>query len=104
MAIIADVTTGELIKGWRKKANLTQEQLAEAAGMTRSYIADCEGNRNSPSVRQILRFIDAIEKRFIHFGEEENERLVMFFLGPDVAGGGSVVVASDAHQLGGRRR
>lgn len=102
--MITVVTTGELIRAWRLRAKLTQEDLASAAGMQRSYVADCEGDRNSPSVRTILRFIDAIEKKFIHFGAEENERLVMFFLGPAVAGDGDIVVASSAHRLGGRRR
>ena len=45
---------GAKIKDARKKAGLTQVELAVAAGMSRSYLADVEGGRYNPSVKKLV--------------------------------------------------
>ncbi len=100
--MICVMTTGKLLKAWRAKAGLTQEELAEAGGMSRSEINDLEADRSSPSVRKILRAIAAIEKAWAPFPKAENERLARFFLGP--AREGTLIVAKETIRLAGPRR
>ena len=45
---------GAKVKDARKKAGLTQVELAAAAGMSRSYLADVEGGRYNPSVKKLV--------------------------------------------------
>jgi transcriptional regulator with XRE-family HTH domain len=77
------VTTGQLLKAWREKADLTQEQFAEVGEISRSFLSDCEVDRSSPKIATVLRLIDAIERAWAPFPKKENERLARFFLGPD---------------------
>lgn len=101
MMMICVMTTGQLLKAWREKAALTQEEFAEAAGISRGYVGDYERDRASPSVRTLLMFIAAIERSWAPFPKSENERLARFFLGP--ARDGTLIVAKEAIPLGGRR-
>lgn len=98
------MTTGELIKAWRERAQLTQEELAIAAGYeSRSYIGDIERNRSTPTVRKLLRLIAAIERSYLPLPEPENERLARFFLGPESADG-LLIVPRKVYRPGARKR
>jgi transcriptional regulator with XRE-family HTH domain len=44
---------GKQIKWFRKKKGLTQVSLAQKAGISRSYLADVEGDRYNPSVETL---------------------------------------------------
>lgn len=48
---------GELVREARKRAALTQAQLAERAGTTQSAIARLESGRTSPSFEQVERLM-----------------------------------------------
>ncbi|MBV9098958.1 MAG: helix-turn-helix transcriptional regulator [Frankiaceae bacterium] len=48
---------GELVSEARKRARLTQAQLAERAGTTQSAIARLESGRTSPSLEQVERLM-----------------------------------------------
>ncbi len=49
------------IQRLRRKAGLTQVQLAAKAGVSRSYIADMEaGHRRAPSVETLKRLAKAL--------------------------------------------
>lgn len=48
---------GELVREARKRAALTQAQLAERAGTTQSAIARLESGRTSPSLEQVERLL-----------------------------------------------
>lgn len=48
---------GELVREARKRAGMTQAQLAELAGTTQSAIARLESGRRSPSVEQVERLM-----------------------------------------------
>lgn len=98
----SEMTTGELIKAWREKARLTQEELADEGGMTRSYVSNYERDRASPNVRTLLRFISAIERSYGPLGKTDQLRLATFFLGPDREG--ILIVAKEAIRLGGHSR
>lgn len=46
---------GSVLKSYRKNAKLTQEALAKAAGVSRSYLSDVEHNRYNPSVELLKK-------------------------------------------------
>jgi|SRR3954467_6606335 transcriptional regulator with XRE-family HTH domain len=48
---------GELVREARKRAALTQAQLADRAGTTQSAIARLESGRTSPSLEDVERLI-----------------------------------------------
>ncbi|MCA1823916.1 MAG: helix-turn-helix transcriptional regulator [Mycobacteriales bacterium] len=48
---------GDLIREARRRAGLTQAQLAERAGTTQSAVARWESGRTSPSVDTLLRLL-----------------------------------------------
>ena len=48
---------GELVSEARKRARLTQAELAERAGTTQSAIARLESGRTSPSLEQVERLM-----------------------------------------------
>ena len=45
---------GEIISEHRNEMKLTQLQLAEKSGLSRSYIGDIEAGRYAPSVRSLV--------------------------------------------------
>ena len=48
---------GELVREARKRAGLTQQQLAERAGVSQPAIARLESGRTSPSLEQVERLM-----------------------------------------------
>ena len=48
---------GELVREARRRAGLTQRELAERAGTTQSAIARLESGRTSPSFEQVERLV-----------------------------------------------
>jgi transcriptional regulator with XRE-family HTH domain len=48
---------GELVREARRRAGLTQRELAERAGTTQSAIARLESGRTSPSFEQVERLL-----------------------------------------------
>ena len=48
---------GELVREARRRAALTQKQLADLAGTTQSAIARLESGRTSPSFEQVERLL-----------------------------------------------
>lgn len=51
------MTGADLVREARKRAGLTQRQLAERAGTTQSAIARLESGRTSPSFDLVLRLV-----------------------------------------------
>ncbi|TZE81977.1 helix-turn-helix domain-containing protein [Calorimonas adulescens] len=50
---IKDVEIGANIKKYRKQAGLTQQELADKANISRSYLADVENGRYNPSLETL---------------------------------------------------
>ncbi|MGE0116176.1 MAG: helix-turn-helix domain-containing protein [Steroidobacteraceae bacterium] len=53
-------TTGERIKQIREKKGLTQDQLAEAAGISKGFLSDVENNNKNISSQSLLRIANAL--------------------------------------------
>ena len=52
-----EVIGGELVREARKRAGITQQDLAQRAGTTQSAIARLESGRTSPSLEQVQRLM-----------------------------------------------
>jgi transcriptional regulator with XRE-family HTH domain len=48
---------GAAIRHYRKQAGLSQEQLAELAGLHRSYLSGLESGKETEQLRRILRVL-----------------------------------------------
>ncbi|MGD2351960.1 helix-turn-helix domain-containing protein [Bacillus subtilis] len=54
------MSLGQAIKLIRKDSRLTQEELAELANLSRSYVADIERGRYSPSMSTLEKIAEAL--------------------------------------------
>jgi transcriptional regulator with XRE-family HTH domain len=62
---------GKRIKFYRNNAGLTQEELANKACMSRSYLADVERNRYNPSLDTLDKIISALNITKSEFYKDE---------------------------------
>ena len=51
---------GRNVKGQRLRLNLTQEQLAERAGISQQYISGLEGGRRNPTILTLFELAVAL--------------------------------------------
>jgi transcriptional regulator with XRE-family HTH domain len=54
---------GPAIRHYRKEAGLTQAQLADVAGLNRSYLAELERGKETEQLRRILRLLKLLGVR-----------------------------------------
>lgn len=52
---------GAKIKRERNKIGLTQYELAEKVGISRTYLSDIENDRSNPSFLMVTRIANALE-------------------------------------------
>lgn len=64
---------------WRLTQDWSQQELADAAGMSRSQVKDIEGGRNRPSIGTLLKIIHGLDVA----GADDELRLSRFFRGPE---------------------
>ncbi len=48
---------GAAIRHFRRQAGLSQQELADKAGLNRTYLADIEGGKQTEQVRRTLRLL-----------------------------------------------
>jgi transcriptional regulator with XRE-family HTH domain len=56
-------SVGPAIRHFREAAGLTQEQLAEMAGLNRSYLSELEHGRETEQMRRIIRLLKLLGVR-----------------------------------------
>jgi len=56
-------SVGPAIRHYREEAGLTQEQLAERAGLNRTYLSQLERGEGSEQVNRILRLLKLLGVR-----------------------------------------
>ena len=61
MALDLKTTLGAAIKTERSSLGISQEQLAERAGLHRTYVSDVERGVRNPSISTVERLADALE-------------------------------------------
>lgn len=54
--------TGTMMRSMRKRARLTQHQLAAAVGISQAHIAKIEGNKVDPRLSTVNRILAVLEK------------------------------------------
>ena len=69
------MTGGELVREGRKRAGLTQRELAERAGTTQSAIARVESGAVSPSLERLTQLVQAagfdIDVRLVPYDDHD---------------------------------
>jgi HTH-type transcriptional regulator / antitoxin HipB len=56
-------SVGPAIRHYREEAGLTQEQLADMAGLNRSYLSELEQGKETEQMRRILRLLKLLGVR-----------------------------------------
>jgi DNA-binding XRE family transcriptional regulator len=56
-------SVGPAIRSYREQAGLTQEQLADMAGLNRSYLSSLEQGKETEQMRRILRVLKLLGVR-----------------------------------------
>lgn len=71
---------GERVKTERLKAKLSQEQLAQHLGLTRTSVVNFEGGRHRPSVYQLIQignFLSVNFTQLIPYSFEQEQKSVL---------------------------
>lgn len=55
-----NIAFGKIIAGLRRTARLSQEELAERAGIHRTYVSQVERGLKSPTIAMLLRLANAL--------------------------------------------
>ena len=77
-AIVLKKIIGKVIRSFRTKRGMSQEDLAFECGVDRSYISMIEVGRNEPSISKIFDLCEGLQIRpsdFIRIVEVECENL-----------------------------
>jgi transcriptional regulator with XRE-family HTH domain len=68
---------GSRIRSLRQQRELTQEELAERAGLTKGFISQMERNLTSISLDSLMQILGALGEKASHFfGDIEKEKIV----------------------------
>jgi len=74
MARSGEMSIGERIKVLRQAKNLTQEELATRAGLTKGFISQVERNLTSLSVESLIGILDALDEKPSNFSMGPSRR------------------------------
>ncbi len=69
---------GERIKMLRQAKNLTQEELATRAGLTKGFISQVERNHTSLSVESLIGILDALDEKPSAFFDGAFDEKIVF--------------------------
>lgn len=72
------MTKGELIRKYRKKNNLTQEQLAEKCGMATITIRQYENGKRTPQIEQLSKIARELDISVIDLMDEADRKTTFF--------------------------
>ena len=68
---------GYKIKSARKEAGMTQEQAAEALGVSRQTVSNWENNRSYPDIISVIKMSDLYSVSLDHLLKEQKEAAEM---------------------------
>ncbi len=76
---------GERIKNLRQLSNLTQEELAERANLTKGFISQIERDLTSISMDSLVQILDALDENISDFFKEASQEKIVYRLKDRVA-------------------
>lgn len=76
---------GERIRNLRQSSNLTQEELAERANLTKGFISQVERDLTSISLDSLIQILDALDENISDFFREASQEKIVFREGDRVA-------------------
>ncbi len=74
----SSVSIGERLKMLRQAKNLTQEELASRAGLTKGFISQVERNHTSLSVESLIGILDALDEKPSRFFDGAFDEKIAF--------------------------
>jgi transcriptional regulator with XRE-family HTH domain len=69
---------GERIRNLRQSSNLTQEELAERANLTKGFISQVERDLTSISLDSLVQILDALDEDISDFFREASQEKIIF--------------------------
>jgi transcriptional regulator with XRE-family HTH domain len=69
---------GERIRNLRQSSNLTQEELAERAGLTKGFISQIERDLTSISLDSLVQILNAMDENISDFFREASREKVVY--------------------------
>ena len=75
---MAVIKIGERIRNLRELSNLTQEELAERANLTKGFISQIERDLTSISLDSLNQILEAMDENISDFFRETSEEKIIF--------------------------
>lgn len=69
------MSIGENVKAIRKEKKLTQSELAEEMGISRSYLSDIENNRKNPSIKTLTSLANKLDVSVVYLMTGKKEAI-----------------------------
>jgi transcriptional regulator with XRE-family HTH domain len=69
---------GERIRNLRQSSNLTQEELAERAGLTKGFISQIERDQTSISLDSLVKMLEALDENISDFFQEASQEKITY--------------------------
>lgn len=70
-----DKSFAELLRYWRSKAGISQEELAKKSGVSKIQIAKYETNKSNPRLKAIMKLADALDISIDDLGYRSSPRV-----------------------------
>ena len=71
-----NVKIGERIRNLRQMSSLTQEELAERAGLTKGFISQIERDQTSISLDSLMKMLEALDENISDFFQEASKEKI----------------------------
>jgi transcriptional regulator with XRE-family HTH domain len=69
---------GERIRNLRQSSNLTQEELADRAGLTKGFISQIERDQTSISLDSLAKMLGALDENISDFFQEASQEKIAY--------------------------
>ena len=69
---------GERIRNLRELSNLTQEELAERAGLTKGFISQVERDLTSISLDSLIQILEVLDENISDFFQNDFEEKIVY--------------------------
>ena len=78
VSLVYMIKIGERIRNLRELSNLTQEELAERANLTKGFISQIERDLTSISLDSLIQILEAMDENLSDFFRETSEEKIVY--------------------------